>query len=176
MDITADALSAYELFNCLRTTTNREQYKSAFSDYNHFFKLVNPSVFFTLILSLYKLLETRRDTVNLGRVVDQANKNGYLDATEQRTLQMQITQARTIWNKVRVVRNELIAHCNQTSSLTEVFAKANVTPRELEELAIAYIDILNFVAAKCGMEQLNSNHLIVALNKQTGALLSKLSC
>ena len=175
MDIIADALATHEIFNTLRTPANRRKYAEAFMQYHHFFNKANPAVFITLIICLYKIGETRKDTVNLPRLIKDALKEKLINAGEYKSLETQITATKKTWIKVCTLRKELFGHTNDSLTMAQVFSKAAVTPKELETLAQEYANILNELALKAKIKSLDHATYSIPTAEATEQMLIKLS-
>jgi len=129
----ADAFLNFELWLAFEDP-DLEKFRPAFRRYSGYFAVARHAHLFTAVVSLYRLFETRPDTVNLDRLLEslEQERPGFraglpLDSTK-------VSRARAIWRKICVLRNEVFAHRNRELSVADSFGKASLSKAEVLEL------------------------------------------
>jgi hypothetical protein len=96
------------------------------------------------VVLLYSLLESRADTANFKQLVELLKEEG-LVTDKISGLKSNLKQAKLLWVKVCILRNEVIGHRSQKRTREESFSKANLTPRNLMDLTVLFKDAINAV-------------------------------
>ena len=103
-------------------------------DYTPFFQTGIHAHFVAYLVAIYRLHEKRRDTVNVPRFIDMVEKTGPVDAKVIVTGRRLLADAKPVWIKAGVLRNEAFGHRAETQDIAHVFSKASVTPDQLVTL------------------------------------------
>jgi len=96
-----------------------------------------------LLVSLYKLYETREDTYNIPRFLKMLRNDAALGSTVLASLDVQHQEAKPLWVKVSILRNKVFGHHSTAHSVEEAFQEAAVTPNELCDLVEKTKGLLN---------------------------------
>lgn len=137
----------YQTWWVYKEKTSRARFAGTMNRYTPFFQTGIHAHFVAYLVSIYRLHEKRRDTVNIPRFIDTVEKAGAIDASVIASARRFLTEAKPIWIKVGVLRNEVFAHRAETQDIADVFSKASVTPDELVQLNTLTKNILNGVTS-----------------------------
>ncbi|HVA69070.1 MAG TPA: hypothetical protein VNF45_07125 [Candidatus Binataceae bacterium] len=129
--ITDRITSAYMIYRVWRIYTepdDRAKYLKVLQRYNTFFLTSRHAHFLATIVALYGLYETRRESISLSRLVKDTR-----DDKLRRELEPMLDEAKSIWRKVAIVRNNIYAHLLDSNSQA-IFSGAALSPNEIERL------------------------------------------
>src|SRR5579862_3127784 len=112
----------------------REQYLRAINKFPTFFSTSIHAHFVAFLVALYRLFETRRDTLNVGRVVTLLKEDQAITDHQLSKLEALLTQARPLWRKITIVRSDVFAHQKENATIEQSFKKAKLTPNEVRHL------------------------------------------
>ena len=99
--------------------------------------------FVALLVALYRVYETRRDTINLAQLLRLLRDSGKIDAAKLEEAKRECEDAKQLWVKVAILRNEAFGHQRNDTNIEEVFRKAGVKPLEVKELVDRTQHIVN---------------------------------
>ncbi len=99
--------------------------------------------FVALLVALYRVYETRRDTINLAQLLRLLRDSGKIDAVKLEEAKRECEDAKQLWVKVAILRNEAFGHQRNDTNIEEVFRKAGVKPLEVKELVDRTQHIVN---------------------------------
>ena len=143
----AGASRAYfETWNALQLAKGDSQSRAAMNDHRwvDFFIVSTLGSFRLCFLSLGKIFERGRNSINLHFLEKELNESGYTQ------LNPCLTSIRTEYDstikKILAVRNKVVAH-NDTTAVDAVFEDVSITPNQIEQLIDALCDALNRIAA-----------------------------
>jgi len=88
----------------------------------------------SVVVELYKLFETRKDTINFPRLIKLLNENNLLAPDILKQIDAEKRSLKVLWKKIAILRSELFAHTSIDLSYSEVFKKAGITPNNIREL------------------------------------------
>ena len=166
--LAVDAITTFALFCFLTSPKQKTKYAEALAKHNQVFSLISPAAFSMLILSLHKPLEDARNPVSIRSCISMALQLSRISRDTARSLKGRVKKVVPIWEKVDVLRNSLIAHRDCGISVSKVFENANISPKDLKELALAYWEVLNALRAANKKSAFDVNvcgtHLFGALN------------
>ena len=112
--------------------------------FNLFFQTSEYAHFVTLLVGLYRLYETRIDTYNIPTFLKRIREYGHLpESSVSEAEEIYLNQAKPLWIKVSILRNEAYGHRSSTSTMAEIFRKAGVSPNQLHELMEVTKKLLN---------------------------------
>ena len=128
-----------------RSESTRPKYIDVLNRYPLFFQTSIHAHFVALLVALYGLYETRKDTYNIPDLLKLLRADGMLSADTVDSIQSIYDQAKPIWVKVTILRNNAFGHRSKVHTVEESFAKAGVSPDELKLLVGLTEDLLNEV-------------------------------
>lgn len=129
------AILNFDVWWCFKEEASRKKYVDTMNGYAMFFKTSIHAHFVALLVALYRLYETRPDTINIPELLKRLEACGSFEQdaiAEARRLFDE--RARPLWVKVSILRNEGYAHLSKDYSYLEIFQKADITPDELKDL------------------------------------------
>jgi hypothetical protein len=87
-----------------------------------------------MIVSLYRLFETRNDTINIPQLINLLKKQGSIPIQDIKRMKSEIKQIKPLWIKVSVLRNKMFGHRSNALDHDGVWKEANVTPNQFKHL------------------------------------------
>ena len=124
----------YEIWWVYKGEETRPQFVGAMNRYNVFFRTSIHAHFVSLLMALYRIYETRSDTYNLPRCIKLLREHGTLDSKKLDELDHLYQDAKSLWVKVCILRNEAFGHRSLNLDIGDVFKKAAVKPTDLKAL------------------------------------------
>lgn len=119
------------------------KYVDILNEYLDFFKTSLQAHFLSIVVELYKLFETRKDTINFPRLIKLIEDNNLLESGVLKRFNEQSKLMKEIWRKIAILRSELFAHNNIDLSYQDVFKKAHITPNNIRDLIQSAKELLN---------------------------------
>lgn len=140
------ARANYEIWWIYKNAEDRKRYYDILDCYLGFFRTGIHAHFVAMIIALYKLFEKRRDTVNVDQLLKIGEQFAILDGSKVASIQQKVDQAKKIWKKVSILRNNVFAHHNKDFDYENVFSNANVTYDEIKFLTEITLQLLNDIS------------------------------
>ena len=100
----------------------------------------------TLIVTLYMTLENRTDTINVCQLARLIKNNKKFDQENMQHIEKEISNAKVIWEKIKILRCNQFAHFNYNLSLVSVFAEANIKPSEFKLFISKLEKTINYIS------------------------------
>lgn len=157
----------YEIWRIYQEKENR----AILEIYSLFFKTSLHAHFVAMIVSLYRLYETRKDTVNLPQLIKLLKIKGSIPNPEFKRIESEIKKIKPLWIKVSVLRNYMFAHRSNALDYDKIFKKAKVKPCQLKQLIDESKRILNEITLLWNRSSLGSG---LSSTKDTVNLLEDL--
>jgi hypothetical protein len=173
--VAGKTLHDYETYLHLSSSTCRKTFPKAFQSFPTFFKDEIVSRTRSLIVGLYQLEEDGEKKITVPNLIKEALAKGYIDQAQADGLTAKLKSVKRITRGVNLIRNNHIGHLGTSLSPSEAYQKANVKPSDLEELGIAYVDILNELANKAGVTKVNSKKRVDTVHQELLGILGKLN-
>ncbi len=133
----------YEIWWIYKEKNSRMRFVDILNNYPLYFQTSLHAHFVAMIISLYRLYETRKDTINLLQLVRLLRKHSTLSIQEIKGMESDIKGMRPLWQKVSILRNNMFAHRSNKLDDDAVWKKANVTPNQIKKLIDDSESILN---------------------------------
>jgi len=133
----------YEVWWTYKERESRKKYVDTMNHYTMFFQVSIHAHFVAMLVALYRLYETRRDTVNIPDFIRILEKNACIPQVALNRIRQLYQDAHRLWVKVSILRNEAFGHRSNKYSVSEVFQKAGVKPNELKDLIERTKKLLN---------------------------------
>lgn len=121
----------YQIWWLYKEKTSRATFAATMNRYTPFFQTGIHAHFVAYLVAIYRLHEKRRDTVNIPRFIDMVDKTESVDPKVIVTARRLLADAKPLWIKAGVLRNEVFGHRAETQDIAHVFSKASVTPDQL---------------------------------------------
>jgi hypothetical protein len=138
----------YEIWWVYKEKESRKRFVDTLNAYPLFFQTSLHAHFVAMIVSLYRLYETRKDTINLPQLLRLLKKHGTISIQEIRKMESEITQMKPLWAKVAVLRNNMFGHRSSVLDYDGVWKKASVTPNQFKKLIDESKRILNEITTQ----------------------------
>ena len=142
-DTAIDAQLNYEVWWTYEERESRQKYVDTMNHYTTFFWTSIHAHFLAMLVALYRLYETRPDTVNIPHFIKILEENACIPQVAISKVRQIYQEARPLWVKVSILRNEAFAHRSNEYNVSEVFQRAGVTPDELKDLVERTKKLLN---------------------------------
>ncbi len=133
----------YEIWWVYKEKENRKRFVDTLNAYPLFFQTSLHAHFVAMIISLYRLFETRQDSVSVPQLVKMIKEQGSVSETDIQKIESAITQIKPLWVKVSVLRNKLFGHKSNALDSEEIWKEARVKPNEFRKLIDESKKILN---------------------------------
>lgn len=133
----------YEIWWVYKEKESRKRYVNTLNNYPLFFQTSLHAHFVAMIVSLYRLYETRRDTINIPQLIKLFKDEGSIPPQEIKRLESEIRKMKPLWVKVSVLRNKMFGHRSNALDHDGVWKEASVTPNQFKSLIEDSKRILN---------------------------------
>jgi hypothetical protein len=133
----------YEIWWVCKEKNSRTRFVDVLNYYPLYFQVSLHAHFVAMIISLYRLYETRKDTMNLPQLVRLLKKHSSLSTQEIKSMELDINSVKPLWQKVSILRNNMFGHRSNKLDDDDVWKKASVTPNQFKKLIDDSKRILN---------------------------------
>jgi AbiU2 len=133
----------YEIWWTYKSKDTRPQFIDVMNRYSIFFQTSIHAHFVALLVSLYRLYETRTDTYNIPRFIELLETDTTLSPDVIQSLRSKYELAKPVWIKVNILRNKVFGHRSLARTVEEAFAEAGVKPDELKAMMDVTKSLLN---------------------------------
>jgi len=137
------AVFNYEIWWTYKDNESRAKYIDVMDPYTLFFQTSIHAHFVALVIALYRLYETRGDTFNVPGLLAFLERCNDFPGDTLAELKQLSDEAKKLWIKVCILRNEVFGHRSKKYSVADAFKRAKVKPKELTKLIEKTEDILN---------------------------------
>lgn len=135
----------YDIWWTYKSKKCRPMYVGTMNRYLGFFDTSLHAHFVALLVALYPLYETRRDTYNIPRLLKILGKEDAIGAEALASADRLYAEAKPLWVKVGVLRNKAFGHRSDSLTTDQIFKVAEVTPNDLKRLLDLTKKLLNSV-------------------------------
>ena len=136
----------FDIWWVYKEKDSRAKYVDTLNEYLNFFKTSLQAHFLSVVVELYKLFETRKDTINFPRLIRLLKENNLLDPNILKKVEAEKRAMKDLWKKIAILRSELFAHTSIDLSYREAFEKAEITPNNIKELIEKGKGLLNQIS------------------------------
>jgi len=140
----------YEIWAFYKEKDNRNKFIDTLRIYKPFFEISLHAHFVAMIIAIYKLFETRSDTVNMHQLIELLKKEGVIPQRKIQKIESKIKEIKPLWVKVSILRNNLFGHRSNTLYFEEIWDKAEITQNKLKKLIDESKIILNEITSLWG--------------------------
>lgn len=138
--IVEDAHYSYEIWWILVSRDGRKRFFKQMLHYKEFFQATAYAHIALVIINLYKLFETRKDTLNFNKLIRETEKRGLFDPKQ---INNELKEARRLWKKIGILRNRLFAHKNYLLTKEAIYKEAEINPNQIKKLIDLSLKIFN---------------------------------
>jgi len=114
----------YEIWWTYKEKESRAKYVNTMNLYTLFFQTSIHAHFVALLIALYRLYETRDDTLNVPGLLALLEKCDDFPCHALAELKQHCDEAKKLWIKVCILRNKAFGHRSKKYSVTDVFKRA----------------------------------------------------
>ncbi len=124
----------YDIWWVYKEKNNRRKYLNILNNYPLFFQTSLHAHFVALIIALYRLYETRKDSLNIPQLIRLFKQHNVLSHAEIKEIETDIARIRPYWLKVKTLRNDMFGHKSNQLNDNDIWKQAAITPNELKKL------------------------------------------
>ena len=135
----------YEVWWVYKEKESRKCFVDTLNAYGIFFQTSLHAHFVAMIVSLYRIYETRKDTINLPQLFKLLKDESSMPSHEIERIESEIEKIKPLWIKVSILRNNMFGHRSNVFDHAGIWKKANITASQLKELIDETKRILNEV-------------------------------
>jgi hypothetical protein len=132
-----------EIWWVYKEKNSRTRFVDVLNDYPLYFQTSLHAHFVAMIISLYRLYEIRKDTMNLPQLVRLLKKHRTLSTQEIKSMEADINSMKPLRLKVSILRNNMVGHRSNKLDDDDIWKKASVTPNQFKKLIDDSKGILN---------------------------------
>lgn len=162
----------YDIWWTYKSKDTRLVYAKTMNEYVAFFSSSIHAHFLAYVAAMYAMHETRKDTHNCSQILKLLATEPGVRSQQVSDVKALLAEAKPIWLKVGVLRNEVFGHLDANTSSSAAFAKAAVKPNDLARLLELSKQILNTVRAAVDGDRHSYN---MTAREDTIRLLDRLS-
>lgn len=133
----------YEIWWIYKEKESRKRYVDTLNIYHHFFVMSLHAHFVAMLFSIYRLYETRKDTINLPQLMKLIKDEGSIPQQDLNLIEKDINNIKHLWKKASILRNNLFGHRSKSLDSPSVWKQAQVTPRQFKQIIDESKSILN---------------------------------
>ncbi len=170
--IIEDAYFSYEIWWILVSKESRDKYFAKMLQYKDFFQPTAFAHINSFIVNLYKLFETRRDTLNFPRLIKEAKSLNIFNPAQ---IEFELKEAKNIWIKIGILRNKLFAHKNYQLDRKTIYNEAQINPNNIKYLIELNLIIFNALWISLGKTKKNIDEFSTRDTNKLFADLSKIN-
>ena len=140
-----EALLNYEVWWTIRSPARSKLHIETLNKYSAYFEVAVNAHFVAMILPLYRIFETRKNSINLPQLVKKLRSKNVLEKSVLTNIEQQIQALNPTWIKIAKLRNEVFGHRSAKYDIEQSFARAKITPNDIEKLVRNTLVLLNEV-------------------------------
>lgn len=137
----------YEIWWVYKEKESRARFVDVLNGYPLFFQTSLHAHFVAMIVSLYRLYESRKDTINLPQLLALLKSKRAISIQEVKRLEAEMIPIKPLWVKVAVLRNKMFGHRSNALDSDRVWKEAAVTPKQFKQLIDESKRILNEITS-----------------------------
>jgi AbiU2 len=138
----------YDIWWTYKQFRTRKYYLDTMNNFLGFFSNSIYAHFLATIIPCYRILETRKDTINIGNLIKEINSDKLFETNLLDEIQTRLSKLRPIWTKIGIIRHEIYAHKSNVFSAEESFKKAKIKPKEIRYFIDNTYKLVNYIFKK----------------------------
>jgi hypothetical protein len=150
-DVAVTASVSFDVWWELQNAGNRHKYEDTMERYNQFFRATIDAHMLVLFITLYQMLEKRKDTQNINSVLERMRSEFPEHEYRYVEVERRIEELRPTWRKIAQVRSEIYAHRSKRANPDEVFEKVGITANEIGNFVKKVKVIVKILAGSAGI-------------------------
>ncbi len=135
----------HDIWWIYRSRDTRPKFIDVMDRYLAFFETSKYAHFVAMIIGLYCLYETRRDTISLPQLLKLLDSDHSLSDDARNRVHELMQKAKPIWIKIGIVRSEGIAHLSNERDIEESCKRADLKYRHFKDLIELSKTIINVI-------------------------------
>lgn len=135
----------HEIWWIYKSRDTRPKYIYIMNAYLSFFQTSIHAHFVAMLIALYRLYETRRDTISFPQLLKLLGSDHSLSDDAINRVHELMQEAKPIWIKIGIIRSEVFAHLNNQRDIEESFKKADLKYRYFKDLIELSKTIINVI-------------------------------
>jgi len=144
-DTIVEAEHNHDIWWIYRSRDTRLKFIDVMERYVAFFETSKHAHFVAMIIALYRLYESRRDTISLPHLLKLLDSDHSLSDDARNRVQELIQEAKPIWIKIGILRSEAFAHLSNERDIEESSKKADLKYRHFKDLIELSKRIINVI-------------------------------
>lgn len=149
----------------------RSKFIDVMNNYLAFFQTSIHAHFVAMIIALYRLYETRRDTISLPQLLKVLDRDHPLSDNAKNRVDKLMPEAKQLWRKIGIVRSDAFAHLSDGKDIEDSFKKAGLRYRDFKDLIELSKTIINVISQDYNR---NTHAFNLSAKLDTKALLTDL--
>lgn len=137
----------YEIWWVYKEKESRKRFIDTLNTYPLFFQTSLHAHFVAMIVSLYRLYETGKGTINMHQLIKLLKNQASIPNQEIERIESEIKQIKPLWVKVCVLRNKMFGHRSNALDHNGVWKESNVAPNQFKKLIDESKRILNEITS-----------------------------
>jgi len=137
----------YDIWRIYKTKKYRKLLIEADDSYSLFFQTSIHAHFLGILFPLYRLFETRNDTVNFNQLLILLQQDKKFSKKDITRLKKRIDNMKSLWTKVSVLRNKVFGHESNKFSINP-WHQAKITPNNIRTIIKKIRKLLNDISYK----------------------------
>ena len=133
----------YEIWWLYKEKESRKRFVDTFNSYPLFFQTSLHAHFLAMIVALYRLFETRTDTINMPQLLNLIKEMETIPVGKIQKFEREFQEIKPLWIKISILRNHQFGHRSNALEHDAIWERANVTPNEIKTLIVNSKRILN---------------------------------
>lgn len=135
----------HDIWWIYKSRDTRPKFIDVMNTYMAFFQTSIHAHFVAMIVALYRLYETRRDTISLPQLLKLLDIDHSLSDDARNRVRELMKEAKPIWIKIGIIRSEVFAHLSNERDFEESFKKADLKYRHCKDLIELSKTIINVI-------------------------------
>lgn len=124
----------FDIWWTYKQRRSRRRFVDVLNRYPLFFQTSIHAHFVALVIAIYRLYETRKDTYNIPRLVAQLETEATLPKATLAGIRRRTTNAKPVWKKISILRNGAFGHRTEDGTYDDVLRRAKLTYDQIRQL------------------------------------------
>jgi hypothetical protein len=136
----------HDIWWIYKSKETRPKFIDVMNSYLAFFQTSIHAHFVAMIIALYRLYETRHDTISLPQLLKILDRDHSLSDNAKNRVAELMPNAKRLWIKIGTVRSEVFAHLSDGKDIEDSFKKADLKYRDFKDLIELSKTIINAIS------------------------------
>jgi hypothetical protein len=135
----------HDIWWIYKSRDTRPKFIDAMNTYLAFFQTSIHAHFVAMIIVLYRLYETRHDTISFPQLLKALDSDHTLSDNARNRVRELIQETKPIWIKIGIIRSEVFAHLSNARDIEGSFKKADLKYGHFNDLIELSKTIINVI-------------------------------